>query len=504
MDNLLSKMAERGLTSRLKNSLYSVILAGSLSLGLAGCGDSSAPIPQPPKPQPRLSQTVSLSNFVDINYGATLTNVASATRKITHNGNQFGDPKTISIPQYNEAFNNMQKGNYSFLLEAPNVNSQTATIDVPNYLPDRDQAYIDSLEKNINQCSEINLNFEPAFSDKNPEDNPVPINSVTSLDGRTQVSFSGYDVAIQTPCETSPGVYKVKLDFGSQEGGLENTVLLGEIIAVPDQIAFWSNRGGNEDIYLGDLINNQLTNIQRLTTHPGQDLEPEWSPDGLELAFTTNRDGPIGIYIRDMDTGNLRSLTPNIDYAKDAAWSPDGSKIAFAYLDFTLSLKGIGLINSNGSGFTKIVEKPFDGTVSDGVSWSIDGQRIFYDMYVGNWDIFSVKSDGSDERNLTNTPYNENLPSVSPQGDKFAFVSDQFGSLDVFIANLDGTGRTRITSDSGVEVDPKFSRDGKQIIFAFDAPLLFNPQLYIMNSDGTGQTQLTTEGQNRYPAWRPR
>ena len=76
-----------------------------------------------------------------------------------------------------------------------------------------------------------------------------------------------------------------------------------------------------------------------------------------------------------------------------------------------------------------LIEKPANGTISSLVSWSKEGQ-IFYDMYENNnWDIYSVKPDGADETKLTNTPYNENLPSVSPTENRIAYVSDKLPTV---------------------------------------------------------------------------
>ena len=246
-------MAERGLTDRLKNSLYSVILAGSLALGSIGCGgggDSITPRPPPKSPPPQsLYQTLELINDIDIDYTATLENVSQADRERYHN-NTLIDTLIINTPNYAQTLSNNKKGIWRFDLKATGVTPHEASIEVLNYLPDRNQAYIDSLETNINVCSEINLNFQPAFSDKNPEDNPVPINSVTSLDGRTQVSINnGYNLTISAI--GVPGPYEVNVEFGSQGGGLENTVLTVNILAVPEQIAFASFREGDifENIY---------------------------------------------------------------------------------------------------------------------------------------------------------------------------------------------------------------------------------------------------------------
>ena len=79
--------------------------------------------------------------------------------------------------------------------------------------------------------------------------------------------------------------------------------------------------------------------------------------------------------------------------------------------------------------------------------------RIVYETFRdGNWELFSVKADGSDPINLTNTPKaNELYPHVSPDGTKICFVCDEFeeGAKEpkvrtAWYMNLDGAGRTKI------------------------------------------------------------
>jgi Tol biopolymer transport system component len=67
-----------------------------------------------------------------------------------------------------------------------------------------------------------------------------------------------------------------------------------------------------------------------LTHNQFYKADPAWSPDGKSLAYSTDSDGSMAIFIRDMKTGGTRKLTPPFTGPEvQLAWSPDGKKIAF-------------------------------------------------------------------------------------------------------------------------------------------------------------------------------
>jgi TolB protein len=56
---------------------------------------------------------------------------------------------------------------------------------------------------------------------------------------------------------------------------------------------------------------------------------PAWSPDGKQVAFTTNRDGNYEIYVMNADGSDPRNLTRHRGQDNFPAWSPDGKRVAF-------------------------------------------------------------------------------------------------------------------------------------------------------------------------------
>jgi TolB protein len=70
------------------------------------------------------------------------------------------------------------------------------------------------------------------------------------------------------------------------------------------------------------------SDVRRLTSGPGMDMRPAWSPDGKRLAFTSNRDGNYEIYLVNADGSGLRRLTHNPERDDYPAWHPDGRHLA--------------------------------------------------------------------------------------------------------------------------------------------------------------------------------
>lgn len=96
------------------------------------------------------------------------------------------------------------------------------------------------------------------------------------------------------------------------------------------KIAFHSDRDGDFDIYVMDLLGGNQTNLTNNTAH---DEDPAWSPDGSQIVFATTRDNvPTGgpeIYTMNADGSGSTRLTDNLESDAQPSWSPDGSKITF-------------------------------------------------------------------------------------------------------------------------------------------------------------------------------
>lgn len=77
------------------------------------------------------------------------------------------------------------------------------------------------------------------------------------------------------------------------------------------------------------MIDVDGTNTRRLTANRVDDYFPDWSPDGAQIAFTSDRDGDAEIFTMQADGTGVRKLTSNDAEDQWPDWSPDGSRIVF-------------------------------------------------------------------------------------------------------------------------------------------------------------------------------
>ena len=86
-------------------------------------------------------------------------------------------------------------------------------------------------------------------------------------------------------------------------------------------------------------------------------------------------------------------------------------------------------------------------------------ERIAYNTFGGtNSDIWSMKTDGTDPRQLTTNTANDGDPSFSPDGSKIAFVSVRDGNLEIYVLNADGTNQVRLIGPGVYEAVPTSSQ----------------------------------------------
>jgi hypothetical protein len=176
------------------------------------------PIPDPYVPDPSLSQTLEVDG-TDIHYIAELSDLDIATLEIKR-GDDIIDTRTIN-DSHSETLEQMPKGDYTFTLSCDHGLSETDSINIHNFNPESD---LSSVPDDFYERTEIELAL-PIPTDENPEDNTmaIPYNSVEVLEGDVEAILTGdYRVRIKP---NSPGAFKLKFNFGTDEVGRGSAIL---------------------------------------------------------------------------------------------------------------------------------------------------------------------------------------------------------------------------------------------------------------------------------------
>lgn len=149
-----------------------------------------------------------------------------------------------------------------------------------------------------------------------------------------------------------------------------------------------------------------------LTANSDKDFMPAWSPDGKTIAFVTDRDGPLHIYLMDADGGNARRLTENDLLEAAPAWSPDGSRIAF-FAGQDANASNVYVANADGTGTVNLTGQ--ESGFNEDPTWSPDGQMIaFWSDRSGDHEIYAMRLDGSGLVNISNSPGPDENPWWGP------------------------------------------------------------------------------------------
>ena len=160
----------------------------------------------------------------------------------------------------------------------------------------------------------------------------------------------------------------------------------------------------------------------------------------------------------------MTRLTFDADLDSNPVWSPDGMRIAFGSIragTFDLYVKP-----SNGSGAEeRLVESPNNKAPQD---WSKDGRwLVYYELNpVTGRDVWALDmtSPGRPARVVANTPANELLAQLSPDGRWVAYQTNESGRFEVVVQPFpDAGGRWQVSTGGGVA--PRWRADGKELYF---------------------------------------
>jgi Tol biopolymer transport system component len=232
-----------------------------------------------------------------------------------------------------------------------------------------------------------------------------------------------------------------------------------------------------------------LRNLKQLT-FGGENAEAYFSSDGKQLIFQSTREGHgcDQIYTMNVDGSDVKMISTGDGRTTCSYFFPGGKRI---------------LYSSTHLGDKQCPPRP---DFSRGYVWAV------YPAF----DIFTAKPDGSDLKQLTNTPGYDAETTITLDGKKLVFTSMRDGDLDIYTMDANGKNVRRLTNELGYDGGPFWSYDGKQIVYRAHHPKtdqekaeyssllkdnLIRPsvlEIWVMNADGSNKRQVTSNGKANF------
>lgn len=219
-----------------------------------------------------------------------------------------------------------------------------------------------------------------------------------------------------------------------------------------EMIAFWRHIGGATRAGAEELFARTPPDIwvvsddgaQNLTNTPEiVEYAPDWSPDGTEIVFIADAEGPLhghellverDLYIMDSDGSNKRRIAEEAQYIQEVSWSPEGTWIAYT------EGKKIRLVSPHGNRHRTLGVR---GRYPD---WSPDGGRLAYSDAGAIWVVDVSKNRPPRALTARGPTAFDFGPAWSPDGKKIVFISDREaeGEYELFTMDADGTNIVKV------------------------------------------------------------
>jgi len=235
------------------------------------------------------------------------------------------------------------------------------------------------------------------------------------------------------------------------------------------RLAYLQDYQGDEkfDIFIRDLESNESKNI---TPDTDEAILPfiRWSPDGKMIASASNKSGKFSVYSMPSDGGEAQLLCEHTYDDSDPQWSPDGKWILF-----TSQTKGqdhgVFIVPSDGGEALQLGDEhgPLDASMPD---WSPDSRRIAFATTSRGMSDISIFDLASHRIEWLTDPIHECYsPCWSPDGQRIAYRENHDGNILIAVQRL-GREKRIFQVGPGVHTQLAFTPDSRYLAFTFSGP----------------------------------
>jgi tetratricopeptide (TPR) repeat protein len=234
----------------------------------------------------------------------------------------------------------------------------------------------------------------------------------------------------------------------SAGGGAPRVVTInGTMPAVsPDGrwLVYHSELLDSEGFHRLDLTSGEDARITLLR----RDILPRWGPDSSRFVFVAQEPG-TGRWQVYLGYADGKSSPTIVRDGRTPDWSPQGDLLAYQGTDPAGNNPGIYLVPFGGGESTRLTNHESDRSPD----FSPNGSQVAYmSTKGGNWDIYTISTEGSAPRQITTSPGQDGLPVWSPDGSQIAYVSDAGGSWDIYVISAAGGTPRQVAAWDGTKL----------------------------------------------------
>jgi len=272
------------------------------------------------------------------------------------------------------------------------------------------------------------------------------------------------------------------------------------------------SESGNRVVYLDSSGQHEIaTNDPTLA-------KASWAP-GDTILFDSERDVRRHVFRMGSDGKSVVELTSGAAFQERPAIAPDGSTIAYAeFEDSFVLFHGLFVANADGSNPRQLTPAGPPGVDSADTSpaFSPDGKWLAFERLLGSGEagLFLIHPDGTGLRRLTDDALGAGYPRWSLDGKRILFSQHYDGTTFVpgplWVIDVNGGRPIPLTdpNDPGASGEGDWSPDGRQIVYKYFAPGMDHNELRLIDADGTHMTTLWVPGPSdgggaETPDWGP-
>ncbi|GMV36866.1 MAG: tricorn protease [Fimbriimonadales bacterium] len=238
--------------------------------------------------------------------------------------------------------------------------------------------------------------------------------------------------------------------------------------------------------YLGDIWTAPTSGgrATRVTVHVRHEIRPQFSPDGKQLAFSSDREGGYDVYVMDAAGGKPKRLTYHSASDMVTDWTADGKKVLFLS-NREARRTAVYAVDVMTGATTRLTDEDYQYCYA--ASASPDGRRLAITRGAAAWyrkrykgggqfDIYTYAPESREYERLTDWEGQDHWPMWTPDGRSVVFVSERSGAFNLWRMPAGGGNPTQLTTFAdGMVRYPSIARRSGDIVFEYGPDLYHLP-----------------------------